>query len=244
MPHKHNADRRHQIAKMAHRVTNWPQREAGLRSRGSLTLWITSEALAQWQGPRRTTLGGQPRYSDLAIETAPMLCCRRCQFDHDAENRLTSQIGSRVVDGKVASRLAVGQSDLDIRLNLVLASTPVAGYRVSYCRPRRAAGGRIRKFGTRRSRGVRDRSTSAKQRTFARRQCAVLREFYFRTVGRPELPLETPFGRQHKRAFQTERIRTHRCGQTKASMRASQSLRVKASVRKSTKARTLGGVRR
>ncbi|NRO99267.1 IS5/IS1182 family transposase, partial [Paraburkholderia sp. NMBU_R16] len=73
MPHKHNAARRHDIPKMAHRVTNWPEYEAGLRSRGSLTLWITPAALAQWQAPRRTTPGGQPRYSDLAIETALML---------------------------------------------------------------------------------------------------------------------------------------------------------------------------
>ena len=70
MPHKHHAARRHHIPKMAHRVTNWPDYEAGLRSRGSLTLWITPEALAQWPAPRRTTPGGQPRYSDLAIETA------------------------------------------------------------------------------------------------------------------------------------------------------------------------------
>jgi len=31
---------------------------------------VTSEALSSWQAPRRTTRGGQPRYSDLAIETA------------------------------------------------------------------------------------------------------------------------------------------------------------------------------
>ncbi|MPW11740.1 hypothetical protein GCT19_41385 [Paraburkholderia sp. CNPSo 3155] len=31
MPHKHNAARRHHILKMAHRVTNWPEYEAGLR---------------------------------------------------------------------------------------------------------------------------------------------------------------------------------------------------------------------
>ncbi|NRO99614.1 hypothetical protein GWC77_27560, partial [Paraburkholderia sp. NMBU_R16] len=29
MPHKHNAARRHDIPKMAHRVTNWPEYEAG-----------------------------------------------------------------------------------------------------------------------------------------------------------------------------------------------------------------------
>jgi hypothetical protein len=58
MPHKHNADRRHHIPKMAFKVQNWPAYEAGLRRRGSLTLWIEDAALACWQtlGP-----GGQAR---------------------------------------------------------------------------------------------------------------------------------------------------------------------------------------
>ena len=75
MPNKHNAARRHHIAKMKFRVTNWAEYEAGLRRRGSLTLWITPEALAKWRAPRRRTPGGQPRYSDLAIETTLMLGC-------------------------------------------------------------------------------------------------------------------------------------------------------------------------
>lgn len=70
MPFKHNAARRHRIGKMKFKVTNWPEYEAGLRRRGSLTLWMTAEALSSWQAPKRTTRGGQPRYSDLAIETA------------------------------------------------------------------------------------------------------------------------------------------------------------------------------
>jgi hypothetical protein len=51
-------------------VTNWPEYKAGLRRRGSLTLWMTPEAMSSWQAPKRTTRGGQPRYSDLTIETA------------------------------------------------------------------------------------------------------------------------------------------------------------------------------
>lgn len=70
MPFKHNAARRHRIGKMKFKVTNWREYEAGLRRRGSLTLWLTPEALSSWQAPKRTTRGGQPRYSDLAIETA------------------------------------------------------------------------------------------------------------------------------------------------------------------------------
>ena len=37
MPFKHNAARRHRIGKMKFKVANWPEFEAGLRRRGSLT---------------------------------------------------------------------------------------------------------------------------------------------------------------------------------------------------------------
>jgi hypothetical protein len=70
MPHKHNAARRHHIGKMNFKVTNWAEYDAGLRQRGSLTLWIASEAVDGWAAQRRKTRGGQPCYSDLAIETA------------------------------------------------------------------------------------------------------------------------------------------------------------------------------
>lgn len=69
MPFKHNTSRRHHTEKTKFRVTNWPEYEAGLRRRGSLTLWLTPDALHRWQAPRRKTRGGQHRYSDLAIET-------------------------------------------------------------------------------------------------------------------------------------------------------------------------------
>jgi hypothetical protein len=68
MPFKHNAARRHRIPRARCRVTNWPSYEAGLRRRGDLTFWVDTAALAGWQAPRRSTPGGQPRYSDLAIE--------------------------------------------------------------------------------------------------------------------------------------------------------------------------------
>ncbi len=68
MPFKHNACRRHRIPKQRFRITNWPAYEAGLRRRSDLTFWVNNAALARWQGPRRTTSGGQRLYSDLAIE--------------------------------------------------------------------------------------------------------------------------------------------------------------------------------
>jgi hypothetical protein len=68
MPFKHNAARRHRIPRARYRVTNWPAYEAGLRRRGDLTLWLDEAALAGWAAPRRSTPGGQPAYSDLAIK--------------------------------------------------------------------------------------------------------------------------------------------------------------------------------
>ena len=50
--------------------TNWRDYEAALRSRGSLTIWFTAKAIADWRAQPRATPGGQRHYSDLAIETA------------------------------------------------------------------------------------------------------------------------------------------------------------------------------
>src|SRR6187431_747519 len=73
MPHKYNADRRHRISRTRYTVTNWKAYEAGLRQRGSLTIWFSEEAIAAWRAVSRTTPGGQARYSDLAIETSLIL---------------------------------------------------------------------------------------------------------------------------------------------------------------------------
>ncbi len=70
MPFKVNADRRHHIPKQQHRVTNWSEYDAALRQRGSLTVWFTDEAIEAWRAQPRTTRGGQPHYSTLAITTA------------------------------------------------------------------------------------------------------------------------------------------------------------------------------
>jgi Transposase DDE domain len=70
VPFKANAPRRHHIPKQRRKVTNWPAYDASLRQRGSLTVWFTDEAIAAWRAEPRTTRGGQPWYSELAILTA------------------------------------------------------------------------------------------------------------------------------------------------------------------------------
>jgi hypothetical protein len=69
MPFQHHAARRHHIPQARYKVRNWREYDAGLRRRGSLTLWITDEALAAWRAAPRITPGGQALYSDVAIET-------------------------------------------------------------------------------------------------------------------------------------------------------------------------------
>lgn len=70
MPFKANASRRHHIPRQRHRVRNWAEYDAGLRARGSLTVWFTADAVKRWRAETRTTPGGQRLYSDLAIMTA------------------------------------------------------------------------------------------------------------------------------------------------------------------------------
>ena len=65
-----NQDRRHHIPRQQHKVINWPAYEASLRQRGSLTVWFSDDAIAAWTAEPRTTRGGQPWYSPLAILTA------------------------------------------------------------------------------------------------------------------------------------------------------------------------------
>ncbi len=78
MPFKANDVRRHKIPRARYKVTNWPEYDRALRQRGSLTVWVTPEALAAWHPPR-TGQPGRPRdYSDVAIETGHLL---RLAFD-------------------------------------------------------------------------------------------------------------------------------------------------------------------
>src|SRR4051812_3667400 len=70
LPFKLNQDRRHHIPEQKRKVTNWRDYDESLRRRGSLTVWFSDEAVEAWEAERRTSRGGQPAYSDLAILTA------------------------------------------------------------------------------------------------------------------------------------------------------------------------------
>ncbi len=73
MPHKAHAARRHKIPRARYRVTNWPEYDRALQRRGSLTVWVTPEALTAWHPPRTGRRGRSPRYAAIAIETGHLL---------------------------------------------------------------------------------------------------------------------------------------------------------------------------
>jgi len=101
LPFKLNQDRRHHIPKQKHKLMNWREYDASLRQRGSLTVWFTDEAIEGWRAAPRTTPGGQPWYSPLAILTALTL---RAVF-HLALRQTEGLIGS--VIGLLGLTLAV-----------------------------------------------------------------------------------------------------------------------------------------
>jgi len=117
VPFKANQDRRHRIPKQRHRVTNWAAYDAGLRQRGSLTVWFTEEAVAAWQAEPRTTPGGQPHYSALAITTALTL-------------RAVFRLALRQTEGLIGSILQLLGLDLPVPDH----SPSAAGPRRSTCR--------------------------------------------------------------------------------------------------------------
>src|SRR3712207_1959039 len=73
MPYKANAARRHRIPRARYKVTNWPEYDRALQRRGSLTVWVTPEALAAWHPPKTGRRGRSCTYSDIAIETGHLL---------------------------------------------------------------------------------------------------------------------------------------------------------------------------
>src|SRR3954449_1348062 len=60
MPYKVHEPRRHKIPRARYKARNWPAYDRPLQQRGSLTLWVTPEALAAWHPPR-TGQRGRPR---------------------------------------------------------------------------------------------------------------------------------------------------------------------------------------
>jgi hypothetical protein len=125
VPFKLNQDRRHHIAKQKRKVTNWREYDAGLRQRGSLTVWFTDEAVQAWQAEPRTTRGGQPAYSPLAILTALTL-------------RAVFRLPFRQTEGLIGSVIGLLGLDLAVPDHTTLCRRAET---LEVPRPRRCGGG-------------------------------------------------------------------------------------------------------
>ena len=66
----HKVAYRHPKYKTAYRVKNWPEYEKSLRNRGDITVWFSQDAIDAWTPQKNGKRGGQPVYSDMAIETS------------------------------------------------------------------------------------------------------------------------------------------------------------------------------
>jgi len=86
---------------MPDKLMNWREYDASLRQRGSLTICFTDEAIEAWRAPPRTTPGGQPWYSPLAILTALTL-------------RAVFRLALRQTEGLIGS--VIGLLGLDLAL--------------------------------------------------------------------------------------------------------------------------------
>ena len=95
----HKVAYRHPKYKTAYRVKNWPEYEKSLRNRGDITVWFSQEAIEAWTPQKNGKRGGQPVYSNIAIETSLSL-------------RLIFQLPLRQTEGFLGSLLRLMCLDL------------------------------------------------------------------------------------------------------------------------------------
>jgi hypothetical protein len=115
MPYQANQARRHQFPKTRYQVSNWREYDQALQERGSLTVWVTPEAIAAWHPAPTGQRGRARRYSDLAIETGHLLRLAFHQPWRQTEGLLrsiTTLLGVSLVipDHTTFSRRSVGLS--------------------------------------------------------------------------------------------------------------------------------------
>jgi len=98
---RRNKPRVHRKYRTKYKISNWPDYDRALAKRGSLTLWISDEAIQQWKPAQQTHRGGQLRYSDLAIQAVLSL-------------RLVFHLPLRQAEGFVHSVFELMELDLPV----------------------------------------------------------------------------------------------------------------------------------
>jgi hypothetical protein len=126
MPYQTN-DTRRKFSQARYRVKNWSKYDQALQQRGSLTVWVTPEAIAAWHPPPSGQRGRARRYSDLAIETGHLLRLAFHRPWRQTEGLLRSiasllQVRLAIPDHTTFSRRSIG---LSLTATLTRSSEPV-----------------------------------------------------------------------------------------------------------------------
>ena len=107
---------------IVYRVSNWSTYNQALIDRGSLTVWLSEEALSGWHYQRPTQRGAQFFYSDLAIETTLTL---RKLFNlglRQIQGLFTSLFALMRVDLKVPSYSTLSRRQAELKIELPVRS--------------------------------------------------------------------------------------------------------------------------
>ena len=126
--------------KKAYRVRNWREYEAGLRNRGSLTVWVslTAGKLENWGAPRpkRRNPGRQRKYSNHAIETAVTLGTVFHLASRQSEGLLRSLFALLNLDNDVPDHTTISRR----KAKLGKAETALSRYKAIIAPAMRARG--------------------------------------------------------------------------------------------------------
>ncbi len=108
----------HPKYKTRYRVTNWREYEQGLVQRGDVTIWLSPGAIEAWKAMPSGRRGAQPKFSDLAIETALTL---RLVFHpplRQTEGFLRSLFKLMRVDLEVPDHTTLSRRGADLKVSL------------------------------------------------------------------------------------------------------------------------------
>lgn len=101
VPKKPKKAKKSQSAKETYRLSNWPEYNKALITRGFVTLWLSEDTLANWYYQGSRAAGGQFRYSDGCIQAALAL-------------KAIFRLAFRQTQGLIQSMLAIMKMNLQV----------------------------------------------------------------------------------------------------------------------------------
>ena len=134
----------HPRFKTKYRVGNWSSYDRSLVARGSVTLWLSPDAITAWTPAPTGRRGGPRKFSDLAIETALTL---RLVFHlplRQAEGFLQSLLGLMQLDLDAPDHTTLSRRSRDLAVRLRSRQTSEPMHRIVDSKEESILGGRLR----------------------------------------------------------------------------------------------------